>query len=1013
MKILILHLSDIHIKNVNNYSKENIHLIVNAIKPSCSDISRGVIVISGDLSFSGQKNQMVEFEKFVNLLVQELREKYGFSSLEVVLVPGNHDVDYSKGAMSRTDLEEIYNNNLYDKNVPNEISKQKEFYKLANKYKCFTKKEVIDQHIVEYGGKIILFNLINTGIFSSLAEDKGYHYLPLSEVMKIRKQHGADYVFSVMHHPHHWFSDIISNELEKVLYECSDMIFVGHKHYESSVNIDDSKTSVYVLAGGQLSNCGDWNGSEFHACILDLCDRGVSIKKYRLSSKGDVYIEYDKQTDRTLSNNRVDSLGLSILPESLAKIMNIDKHSISDSFTKYFVFPTLEEDVTSGKTSISNTNDIESMEAFLKKLQGVKKIVITGHSDSGKSVLAKSIFRQLSRYKTTIFIDGSSVNSNCEKIVRYAFYEFYGDDKSKYEIFKQADLSDLAIVIDDIDAIEPKRREEFIEYINERFGYVVETCQQEIELDIKNRLRNKRANRDYSIYRIAPFYLHKRRELVTNIINTLSIESDERKENIITALCDSLARQKVLYNWNPDFIVQFTRYYYKNIGESYKNDGDTFGKVFEANIVLLIKPFSSKISVDKILIVLDKIAYGAYINKESPISDETILQIVRKYNDEYDSNIDIREFLNLLIESKILKKSKNNGYMFYETTYLAYFIAREIKRRCIEDGDLDQIKYIIEHSYKRINADILLFVTYITDNLNIIKMLMDLAESSLAVWEAFQLEENAISYLKADATFKIDPVTSDDREKEEEKRIAAEKDEAQYMYSKNDELIFYDDGDEINFFHELIRGIALLTVISRTLPSFEHLMKKEDKERCVDLIYNMPLKIFNAWAMEIDKNCNELLREIKDFHEWEYRKDKINDNKYTDNNALEFLQWETISLLLELMHVAVSNAVRDNTWKFIDGYDFSSKAIYGIEHLMALGKQNKIEQFIQEAGKLNKPNSRNICTSMIKRVAHNVMVTSSCIKYDQIQKMNAKIFNEKLEEKYLLIEKNKNKKKIK
>ena len=104
--------------------------------------------------------------------------------------------------------------------------------------------------------------------------------------------------------------------------------------------------------------------------------------------------------------------------------------------------------------------------------------------------------------------------------------------------------------------------------------------------------------------------------------------------------------------------------------------------------------------------------------------------------------------------------------------------------------------------------------------------------------------------------------------------------------SKKDEESIFDDSEEINFFHELIRGIALLTVLSRTLPSFEHLMKKVDKVRCVNLIYTMPLKIFNAWALEIDRNCSDIIREIKDFHEWEYRKDKPKEKKLTDDKAV-------------------------------------------------------------------------------------------------------------------------------
>ena len=84
---------------------------------------------------------------------------------------------------------------------------------------------------------------------------------------------------------------------------------------------------------------------------------------------------------------------------------------------------------------------------------------------------------------------------------------------------------------------------------------------------------------------------------------------------------------------------------------------------------------------------------------------------------------------------------------------------------------------------------------------------------------------------------------------------------------------------------------------------------------------------------------------------------------------------------------------------------------YGVEHLMGLGKQNNIEKFIAEAERLIKLSSRQLGISMVKRVARNVMVTSRKIRFDQIQKMNAKIFKDALKKEPFLIEKDKNRKK--
>ena len=80
-------------------------------------------------------------------------------------------------------------------------------------------------------------------------------------------------------------------------------------------------------------------------------------------------------------------------------------------------------------------------------------------------------------------------------------------------------------------------------------------------------------------------------------------------------------------------------------------------------------------------------------------------------------------------------------------------------------------------------------------------------------------------------------------------------------------------------------------------------MKKPEKDQCVRLIYQMPQKIFEAWAEEVDNLTSELVREIKDYHEWEFRKEKPNYEPLDDQEALELLRAEATLMLLELMNI--------------------------------------------------------------------------------------------------------------
>lgn len=859
-----------------------------------------------------------------------------------------------------------------------------------------------------YEDKSILINLINTAVFSSLDEDQGYHYLPKKEIERLSDQNDADFVFTVMHHPHHWYSARCKKDLESALYSRSDLIFVGHEHFESDMTIKKDRSIVNIFAAGELCNKGDWSNSEFHIATLDLDTREYSSHKYRLNQRQEIYEETGEERKLILSRDRYNPVGLTITESFYNTHYNEDKHYISKSFMDYFVFPLLEE-IPGDKTNSSVTRDIKTMADFTTRLKAEPKVVITGLVESGKTVLAKALFLELSKDVFTIILHGSEVRrNNFEKIIKSAFEDIYGSDSTSYELFKQTERDSKAIIIDDFDAVDPMYQESFSEFLADKFGIIIETAMEEIELDIESRLKKKKINKDYLQLRVAPFYTDKRRQLVTKVVNLIGNDG-QSKENIINILCDALTRQKSLYNWSPDFIVQFTKYFYNNIGDSTKNDGNVFSKVFENSITSLIKPFAGKqLTVDKIFAILDKIAYQIYTNKEYPIKTTRISEVIDEYNRIYDSEVNAVSLLSSLIAAKILKEA-DGGYYFYERNYLAYFTAREIRKQ-VYDGNFDMIQHVMEYSYMNLNAEILLFVTYITENKNILTMLMNLAESTVSKWEEFSLTPVNIPYLSGSAHELIKPVEEGDREKEEQRHIEQEKAETASLALANDASIFEGESEELNFIQEMMRSISLMITLARALPSFEHLLEKEHKDKCVELMYTMPLRIFYVWASQIDEVRSEMVQMIKDFHEWEYRNNKSDYIPLTDDKALLALRWESTSLLLELMHAPIVYSTRDNTWKFIDRFDYRAATTYSIEHLMGIAQRDYVDAFSNEAIRLIEEKTP-LTRIMVQRVARDFLLNSKRISSSETQKINQKVFNNSMKHSVLLIEQNKNKNK--
>lgn len=1002
MEVLILHLSDIHFEKRGDISKENINGIIWAIR-TVGSFSSVIIVVSGDIAYAGKIMQYNVAYKFFTLLRNRIKQEFDIADIQFCIVPGNHDVDYDKGSLTHHELELIYKEGKQDECLKKEFEKMNAFYNHANGLHCFSeKRSLVYVKKIKILGKEIRFNLINTAAYSSKEEDQGMHYLSQQDLDKLESDEKSDYIFTVMHHPHHWFNSLMKKELEKKIYEKSDLIFVGHEHYSSSMDIGVNNSQVKIYAGGELANKGDWSNSEFYIGLLELSTREYEIARYKWDVKHKLYA-CQKEEKVILRKNRINQYNLEPTKEYIENLLQDKKYMIASSFTNYYVFPRLEEEVLNEKRL---GKELVQMDEFLEEVYDCKRIIIIGRNDAGKSVLLKSLFKRITETKIGLYVHAYDVKANYDQTIRGVFEECYSKQDIEYERFRQASEEDKILILDDADALDEQLFESFLSKAEKEFGIIIYSCGKIVELDIKERIKRGTLEEKYKKYKIQAFYADKRKELVTNIVKLLIKQDEQAQNNIIQLLCEALSKQKNLFRMDPDFIVQFTKYYCNNIGETIQNDGEIFSKVFEANIVSLLKPYARNISVDKILIVMDKIAYRMHCDKNYPMNQNDICETINKYNEEFDSEINYAEFLNILISSKIFAKNKTE-YYFTEKNYLAYFVAREIKRHCLEEQDYTEFNKALDYACYGINADILLFVTYITDNLNLIRMLMEKAEQCTSDWEEFSIDPIKIPYLSDVEQLKVNTVDIEDREKEEAEEVLREK---QFEKAKETEVMcgdiyIYDEEMELSLMKKMIRALSLLIIVSRTLPSFEHMMKKEDKEKCVQLIYSLPLKIFNVWAWGVEEIKLDLVDEIKNLYDWEYRKEKI---EVDDTNVLNYLRWESISLLMEIMNSSIGNATKSNTYKFLDSFDYNKSDLYRIEHLMGLDKRDYVTEFVKEAGELYDIQKRQLPKLMIQRVARHFIINSKKIQRANIQRLNAKLWKGKLNQSTLLISKKRN-----
>lgn len=128
----------------------------------------------------------------------------------------------------------------------------------------------------------------------------------------------------------------------------------------------------------------------------------------------------------------------------------------------------------------------------------------------------------------------------------------------------------------------------------------------------------------------------------------------------------------------------------------------------------------------------------------------------------------------------------------------------------------------------------------------------------------------------------------------------------------------------------------------------------------------------------------------------------------SDYDALNYLRWESISLLMEIMNSSIGNATKSNTYAFLDSFAYNSNDLYKIEHLMELDKRDNVTEFMREAEEVYLMQKHHLPKIMIQRVAKHFIINSKKIQRSNIQRLNAKLWDGKLNNSALLIGKKRN-----
>jgi len=260
----ILHLSDLHIRTKSTWSTTPIlNDAKRVILDHANEENVDVVAFTGDIAFSGKPDEYEIAQKWLEQLCFSTGG-LNIDQREVMIVPGNHDVDRKlisppasaieeqlKSAKTQSDVAAFYT----DEDSKKLLSKRHTaFYEFCRN---LTGTEDLAQtcwsRVFEFKDRKIRFDGLDTSWLCRGEDDKNRLLVgqpQLSELLACQEE--CDVAFTLAHHPLSHLMEFDETNTIAHLRRYSSVFLRGHLHQADSLSIDSPRGGYIELAAGAL-----------------------------------------------------------------------------------------------------------------------------------------------------------------------------------------------------------------------------------------------------------------------------------------------------------------------------------------------------------------------------------------------------------------------------------------------------------------------------------------------------------------------------------------------------------------------------------------------------------------------------------------------------------------------------------------------------------------------------------------------------------------------------------------
>lgn len=760
MNLLIVHLSDIHLKTASDPIFKRTEAITASLRPYFPHAAAIAIVVSGDIAQSGSAPEYKVATRLLTDLRARVRGEAGVP-IHFVIAPGNHDCDFRGDQAARQLVVEAmlkHSGPLPESYLKTATKVQSEFFSfrksLETKNLIASEDQLWTSYSLPVDGFQVAFDVLNASWMSTRHEQQGGLLFPFEKYASQKAE--TDLRISILHHPLNWYSQSNYRAFRTFLHRRSDFILTGHEHQAATREIDDAEDGQSTYVEGEALQTTSSSYSAFNVLVVN-----TKTKEYRCETLKLRGGQYEPQTQSSWELFRPlakkDPAKLAFAEGFAAELKDPGatlKHPSGRDLhlDDIYIYPDLD-DRSENATNAEKARAPRLNAASFSKLERVKTdTLIQGDDESGKTRL---LYKLATEYHAQglipLLLRGEKLKSATTSAVAAAIdaaaVTQYGS--ANRTAFHQTSKIEKILLLDDFDRcpLNPDRKTALLSELKAHFGRIIITVGENFEVaelfggnDILTLAQMRHV-------KILPLGNARRLELIKKW-NRIGI-SESTSSNQFLKNCDDAeklidaTKLRFVASTSPIFVLSLLQATASGITSEMHNS--SFAHYYYFLIVgALERARVGKSQLNAIISACTHLSW--FIRRKGDDQRISLVQFnefVAAYSESWTAT-NPSDLLQVLLDARLMDRDGETLAFTYPYSYY-YFLGKYASISQGSEDVRDYVQYCLQHLYARECANTLLFLAHHSGNSMVLESVVTAIDSHFMTKQPASLESDDVA----------------------------------------------------------------------------------------------------------------------------------------------------------------------------------------------------------------------------------------------------------------------------